>query len=219
MHSKRLPLLLFSILVLSTCILLFSTHSKTQNYILEGQVLYPDASPVSLDVYITQEPEFPATFLGLHRVRTVAEGRFATEYHAEVNVPIHFYVVKDGLTPVRHTLYPKAKNGVRQQLDEPILFTSLHEKLGSEHLYGPKGVPQLPTFGHECSRNPLSFIPVDEILFVENLSYIYCSGNATPNLEGDIRTRKKLFSNTFFRQLPASGTYNAASHLTENKVD
>ena len=100
-----------------------------------------------------------------------------------------------------------------------LSVSEICEKLGSEHFYGSKGVPQLPTFGHECSRNPLGFIPVDEILFVENLSYIYCSGNATPNLEGDIRTRKKLFSHTFFRQLPAGGTYNAASHLTENKVD
>lgn len=219
MQSSRLPLLLLLILVISTCVLLFSTHSNTKNYVLEGQVRCPDGSPVSLDVYVTQEPEFPSSFTGLHRVRTVENGRFTTEFHAEVNLPIHFYVVKDGLTPVKQTLYPKAENGEVQRLSQPILFTAIHEKLGSEHHYGDRGVPKLPTFGHRCGQKPLGFIPVDEILFVENLSFIYCSGNASPNLEGNIKTRKQLFANTFFRQLPAGSLYNAAAPLTDNNRD
>lgn len=222
MKKSRLPLLLLLILVISTCVLLFSTHSNTKNYILEGQVHCPDGSPVSLDIYVTQEAEFPPAFTGLHRVRTVEQGKFTTEFHAEVNLPIHFYIVKNGLTPVKHTFYPKAENGRNQRLGNPILFTAIHEKLGSEHHYGDKGVPKLPTFGHRCGQKPLSFIPVDEIVFVENLSFINCGGNASPNLEGNIKTRKQLFANTFFRQLPVGGAYNAASTsspLSENNRD
>ncbi|MCO6489798.1 MAG: hypothetical protein J5I98_15385 [Phaeodactylibacter sp.] len=217
MQSKRLPILLFSILVIATCVLLFSTHSKKQNYILEGQVAFPEGSAVSLDVYVTQERGFPQDFSALHRVRTVREGRFTTEYYAEVNVPIHFYVKKDGFTPVRHTLYPRSENGKFQRLSQPILFASLHEKLGSEHYYGDKGIPKLPTYGNKCGQTPDSHIPVNEIQYVENLSYISCPENTAPNLAGDIKTDKKLFLNTFFRQLPLGQVYNAASSLSEKR--
>ncbi len=217
MQNNRLLLLLSSILVIATCVLLFSFHPKTGVYTLNGQVVYPEGSAISLPVYVTQQQDFPANFNGLHRVYTGKEGKFKTEYYAELNVPIHFYVVKDGLTPIKHTLYPKAENGKDQSLEEPILFASFHEQLNSEHYYGDKGMPKLPTFGHRCGQKPVSFIPVDHILFVENLAYVSCTGHDAPNLEGDIKTRSKLFSRTFFRQPLSGNIYKAASPLSEKK--
>ncbi len=201
MQTARLSLLLTAILVALTCVLLLSSHSERKNYILEGQVRHLSGSPISIDVYVTQERGFPESFEGLHRVKTEEKGKFKTEYNAEVNAPIHFYVRdKQEQRPVKYTLYPKAENKRLQKLPEPILYTTLHERLNPEHYYGDKGMPQLPTYRHECDQVERSFIPVDEILYVANLSILNCRQGIPPALQGDIKTSEQLFEDALFRE-------------------
>jgi len=202
MKTVRLSLILFTLLVLATCLLLFSTHSKYKNYVLEGKVeVQPRGSAVSLPVYITQnedEIEDAKGFEQLHRVYTEEGGKFMTVFNAEVNKPIHLYVVKEGITPIRRTFTPDINKGDRQILNQPIIFTALHERLKSSNRYGHRGIPKLPTYDSECEVNPAGLIPVNEILFVENLELVNCDNATFPKLSGNIKTTKEYFTEELF---------------------
>lgn len=219
MRTAKLSLILFSLLVVATCLLLFSTHSKHKNYVLEGRVkVQPKGSPVSLPVYITQSEKLIKdykAFEKLHRVYTEEGGKFKTEFHAEVNTPIHLYVVKEGITPVRHTFTPNAIKGDHQVLEEPIIFTALHEQLKSSHLYGDKGMPELPTFDEECESNPSGRIPVDQIVFVENLQLVNCANSPLPKLTGGIKTLNDYFANELFSHQLKVGPHRAVAPNTQ----
>lgn len=219
MRTIRLSLILFSLLVLATCLLLFSTHSTYKNYVLEGKVeVQPRGSAVSLPVYITQNEEEikdPKRFELMHRVYTESGGKFMTVFNAEVNKPIHFYVVKEGITPVRRTFTPDISRGDRQVLDQPIVFTALHERLKSSNRYGQRGIPKVPTYDSECEVNPAALIPVDEILFVENLQVVSCDNAPFPKLSGNIKTTKEYYTQELFSHQLKLGPHRAVAPGTQ----
>lgn len=210
MKTIKLSITLLTLLVVLACCLLFSSHPKRQNYTIQGEVKYPGGNPVSIPVYITQDKRVPAfdDLEGMHCVRTVHRGRFTTQFHAEVNMPIYLYVAKPGHTLVRHTLEPDFRTGSEQVIAQPILFTDLHKKLDITDYYSNTGMPELPVFTEHCNSDPKSFIPVDKIQFVEGLSYESCP-SAPVSLSGKIKAKGQPFSTTFFRRAGTAAAYRA----------
>lgn len=198
MRTLKLSLVLGSILLLLICLLLFSTHPDKQVYLLEGQVKTNSMSPVSIDVYVTQQPTFPKKFSELHRAQTVKNGFFTTEFYGEVNAPIYFYVKRDELKPVREVLYPKAKNSKHQKLEQPILFEPVPNGLSMEK-YGKKG-SALPFYRHECSNEAINAIPIRQIQFFENLTAQYCPRHHVSSVAGDVHTNEGPITKAVFRE-------------------
>lgn len=201
MRTLKLSLVLGSILLIMICLLLFSTHPDKQVYVLEGQVEAKGISPVSLDVYVTQESEFPASFNELHRTQTLEDGFFKTEFYGEINAPIYFYVMREELKPVRKVLYPKAENDKHQKLGAPLLFEAVPNGL-SIRAYGEKG-STLPFYANKCAVEAIRNIPVRQINFFENLSERYCPQRHVSSVEGDVHTDEGAISKAVFREVVA----------------
>ncbi|NBC07192.1 MAG: hypothetical protein GVY26_08365 [Bacteroidetes bacterium] len=201
MRTLKLSLVLGSTLLIMICLLLFSTHPDNQVYMLEGQVKAKGISPVSLDVYVTQESEFPASFNELHRTQTLEDGSFKTEFYGEINAPIYFYVMRDELKPVRKVLYPKAKNGEHQKLAAPVLFEPVPNGLSLRD-YGEAG-SILPFYAHKCAAEAIRNIPVRQIKFFEDLNERYCPHRHVSSVEGDVHTDEGAISKAVFREAVA----------------
>lgn len=198
MRTLKLSLVLGSILLIMICLLLFSTHPDKQVYVLEGQVKAKGISPVSLDVYVTQESEFPTSFNELHRTQTLEDGIFKTEFYGEINAPIYFYVMRDELKPVRKVLYPKAENDKDQKLEAPVLFEPVPNGLSIRD-YGKEG-STLPFYAHKCANEAIRNIPVRQINFFENLSERYCQQRHVSSVEGDVHTDEGAIPKAVFRE-------------------
>ena len=198
MRTLKLSLVLGSILLIMICLLLFSTHPDKQIYVLEGQVKAKGIAPVSLDVYVTQEPDFPTSFKELHRTQTLEDGFFKTEFYGEINAPIYFYVMRDELKPVRKVLYPKAENDKHQKLRDPLLFEAVPNGLSIRE-YGEEG-STLPFYAHKCADKAIRNIPVRQIKFFEDLSERYCPQRHVSSVEGDVHTHDGPISKAVFRE-------------------
>lgn len=209
MRTLKLSLVLGSILLIMICLLLFSTHPDKQVYVLEGQVKAKGIAPVSLDVYVTQESEFPSSFKKLHRTQTLEDGFFKTEFYGEINAPIYFYVMRDELKPVRKVLYPKAENDKHQKLAAPVLFEAVPNGLSLRD-YGKEG-STLPFYANKCAAEAIRNIPVRQIMFFEDLNEKYCTEQNVSSVEGDVHTDEGAIPKAVFREA-------VAQQVTENKL-
>ncbi|HMQ46662.1 MAG TPA: hypothetical protein PKA00_03795 [Saprospiraceae bacterium] len=201
MNQFKIPVALLALLLLVIGITFFSSHPNKVNYEIEGLVEVQESSPISVDVYVTDDPEItPADCSKLHRTSTFENGRFYTEYAADANSKVFLFLVKEGYVPVRHVLNTALQNGKSQKIGEKILIAGKTERLGLEHDYGDAPIPVLQTYKDECGSTPNVRVAQNEIVYLENIKYldkVRCAVAQKPAFQANIFTNKQTYKNIY----------------------
>lgn len=195
MQPYKWSIILSTVLIISITLLFLSSHPEKQNYELYGKVNNLGGSSVSMDIYITQDLVFPDDFEGLHKVNTSKDGSFETEYRAEINAPIYFYVYENGMKPLRYRYIPKSKFGAVQKITRTFIYTPISndnpEKSQAEESNDF-------FYRSECASHPPKSVKLDDILFIDNVRQVECPEFNGAAFEGDIRTKSYILQKSLF---------------------
>lgn len=228
MNQFKIPAVLLALLLLVIGVTFFSSHPNKVNYEIEGFVEVQESLPVSVDVYVTDDPKVtPADCSKLHRTSTFKNGSFKTEFAADANSKVFLFLVKEGYVPVRYVLNTATQSGKSQKIAQKILIAGKTEQLGLEHDYGDAPMPVLQTYKDQCGHTPNAPVAQNEVVYLENIKYLdkaSCTAAQKPAFQANIFTPKQIYKNIFIESAFAVAmvTNDAAgskAQITQNTKD